>query len=294
MSVNTTETSIRHAQLLRESRPFIHALHGQTVVVGFLGATLSDLSMRLQWMQDIALLALLGARPLLVHGVPWSGHAEQPSPAAQRAAMTEVNVDLVRLLNREGARAVGLNGQDAHWALASDQNEQGLLDADTALIQALLAGGMIPALMACAPDVNEAWHSLPSERFAAQVAQRLQARALVLVSEEAPSLWAGMSDGMMDRRGAATWLAAHERDESALAMRAAMAAADGGVSTVHWVDAHGQGGLIAELLTSEGEGAVLCRRGSTQVLNDTARYFSHADSVIRPNFVAEHKWVVRF
>ncbi|TDR72053.1 acetylglutamate kinase [Paludibacterium purpuratum] len=294
MSKVSGSTPTRQALLLRESLPFVQALHGQTVVIGFLGDALFDVPTRVRWMQDIALLALLGARPLLVHGAPRMRVGEQESPAAMRAAMSEVNFDLVRLLNREGVRAVGLTGQDARWAQASEQASQGLRESDMSLMTLLQTSGMIPALMACAPDANGHLHPLPPERFAAQVALRLCARSLVLVSEGDLLQQAGVQPGIIDRRALSAWLAVHERDALEPEVCAARDAVDLGVSTVHLVDAAECGGLISELMTNEGVGTVLCRRGRDQMLNDTARYFARSDSVIRPNFVAEHKWVVRF
>jgi len=290
--MNQTAIDAPHAHCLSESLPFVQAMHGQTVVIGLPGEILSDEGMREYLTQDIALLSLLGVRPVVVHGMP----DPQADPAASYSGMAALNTDIVRRLNRDGVRAVGLEGQDAHWATAtrSGVEPQGLTQADMTLINLLQANQMVPVLMSCAPDADGDLRILRPERFAAQLALRLNAHSLMLVSGHDILHKAGLKKGIADRRVLSEWLAKHADQEAAREIRAAMDAVDRGVPTAHLVDASERGALMTELMTNEGTGTVLCRRSGTQVLADTARYFIEADSVIRPNFVAERKLVVRF
>lgn len=302
----SADTQARHAQILGESLPFVQAMHGQTVVIAFLGQLLFDPAMRQRLVQDVALLALLGIRPVIVQGAAPHFHApvsttvgmmsREAATQVTRASIAEINLELVRQLNREGVRAVGLSGQDAHWATAvMDDTDSPRLDKiDPSLLILLQSNQMVPVLMSLAPTADEHDYLVQPERFAAQLAQALHAHSLLLVSNGDLLQQAGIPDGPVERRDMADWLSSHAAAKPASEIRAALEAIDRGVPTVHLLDANAPSAIVAELLTNEGVGTVLCRRSGAQLLADTARYFHDADSVIRPNFIAERKGVVRF
>ena len=56
------------ARIISEALPAIRRLHGQTVVVKYGGAAMTDEALKAAVMGDIALLHYVGIRPIVVHG----------------------------------------------------------------------------------------------------------------------------------------------------------------------------------------------------------------------------------
>src|SRR5437764_13965766 len=120
------------AEVLIEALPYLREFYGKTVVVKYGGNAMIDDRLKEQVMQDIALMHYVGIRPILVHG----GGPEISSLMKQMwheptfvgglrvtdAATMEIvemaltgktNKGIVALLNKQGAKAVGLSGKDA-------------------------------------------------------------------------------------------------------------------------------------------------------------------------------------
>ena len=290
-----------HARLLADSLPFVRAMHGQTVVIALLGQVAYNPAHRQALAQDIALLALMGLRPVLVHGgapqfqlTPAARPSDLPQRAAvqiARAAMHEINVELVRLLSREGAHAVGVNGQDLR-CVGSDAQHIDQLDTD--YLALLKAHETVPVVMPLALDADYNHILLSPEQLGSLLAAQLSAHSFLMVGEEGALQHADIGDGLLGRGDLQSWLSSHEGAPIASEVEAALSALNHGVPTVHLIDGVKPGALVAELLTNEGTGTIICRRTSPQLLADTARYFHDCDSAVQPGFVAERKRVVRF
>ncbi|QNM94719.1 acetylglutamate kinase [Chitinimonas koreensis] len=298
----------QRAQSLTDSLPYVRSLHGHTVVIVCGGRSSFDPQARQALAQDVAMLALLGARPVLVHGgMPdiklmqpgRPGDGQEPLRQVTRAALTEINFELVRLLDQQGVKAVGTSGRDAHAVTAGAVRQIGRMaeatSLDPSLLALLQANGLVPVLMPLAPDADGYDQPLAPEQLGSLLAQRLSAAKLVLIGDDRIRLQQeGIEAGITGRPALEEWLRMHERSEAADMVRAALGAIDHGVAAVHLVGAMQPGELLTELLTEEGHGTVLCRRTGPQVLADSGRYFQDCDSVIRPDFTATRKCVVRF
>ena len=58
----------QHAGVLIEALPYLKQFYGKTIVVKYGGNAMIDEDLKMQVMQDIALLHYVGIRPILVHG----------------------------------------------------------------------------------------------------------------------------------------------------------------------------------------------------------------------------------
>jgi len=123
----------QHAAVLIEALPYLKQFYGKTIVVKYGGNAMIDEDLKMQVMQDIALLHYVGIRTILVHGggpeisamMKQMGH-ESTFIAGLRvtdATTMEIvemvltgktNKAIVTMLNRQGAKAVGLSGKDAN------------------------------------------------------------------------------------------------------------------------------------------------------------------------------------
>ncbi|MBZ5789335.1 acetylglutamate kinase [Burkholderia contaminans] len=289
-----TQTSRRVAGLAR-SLPFMQALHGQTVVIADGGAA-GDVRARQAFAQDVALLALTGVRPIVVQGGPAASGSQ--SIHAVHAAMAGVNHELVRLIGSHGAKAIGIDGHDGGLLVASadsDRTDTGTVARfDGTALNAFLENGLVPVVMPVAPDDAGHDHLLRAERLGSLFAQRTGAVTLVMMVESALLRELGELAGLYGITELEQWLAEHPAATAAPCVRDALDALAHGVQNVHLADIGQPESLIDELLTEEGSGVVFCRRGNTDLLSETRRYFADSASVLRDGFSVEQKQVVRF
>ena len=289
-----TPTSRRVAGLAR-SLPFMQALHGQTVVIVEGGAA-SDARARHAFAQDVALLALTGVRPIVVQGVPAASGTQ--SIHAVHAAMAGINHELVRLIGSHGAKAIGIDGHDGGLLVASTHSDgtdtSAVARFDGTALNALLENGLVPVVMPVAPDDAGHDHLLRAEQLGSLFAQRTGAVTLVMMVDSALLRELGELAGLYGITELEQWLAEHPAATAAPCVREALDALAHGVQNVHLADIGQPESLIDELLTEEGSGVVLCRRGSTDLLSEIRRYFADSASVLRDGFSVEQKPVVRF
>ena len=64
-------TAAQKARVLAEALPFIRAFHASTLIIRFGGGAMADPALREGFARDVALLRLVGMRPIIVHGGGW-------------------------------------------------------------------------------------------------------------------------------------------------------------------------------------------------------------------------------
>ena len=132
------------AQILIEALPYIRKYAGKTVVIKYGGNAMINESLKDAVMQDIVLLSSVGVRIVLVHGGGpeitelltrlgiesrfVNGLRYTDGETAQVARMVlagKVNKELVARINKSGARAVGLCGDDGDLFRVSKLESEG-------------------------------------------------------------------------------------------------------------------------------------------------------------------------
>jgi len=124
------------AGLLAEALPYIRAYRGKTLVIRFGGNAMADPDLKAGFARDVALLRLVGMKPIVVHGGGWRVDqlmqqmgievrrhhgirvTDEPTLTVIEMALGELNQELAGLINRHGGRAVGLDGQDGAFIRA--------------------------------------------------------------------------------------------------------------------------------------------------------------------------------
>ncbi len=119
--------------ILAEALPYLRAFHGKTIVVRFGGKAMSDPALKAGFARDVALLRLVGMKVVVVHGGGWGidelmrkmghevqryrGHrvTDERAMTLVEMALSELNQELTSIINREGGRAVGVDGQDGRF-----------------------------------------------------------------------------------------------------------------------------------------------------------------------------------
>lgn len=121
---------LEKANVLIEALPYIRQFNGKKIVVKYGGSAMTDSSLKKSVIQDVALLKLIGMKPIIVHGggkeiskwVKMSGQEPQfingmrvtDSQTMEIAEMVlnKVNKDLVQYMESNGVKAAGISGKD--------------------------------------------------------------------------------------------------------------------------------------------------------------------------------------
>jgi len=298
-------TPLDKGSILAEALPYLRAFHGKTIVVRFGGQAMADARLKAGFARDVALLRLVGMKVVVVHGGGWGidelmrkmghearryrGHriTDERTMTLVEMALSELNQDLVSLINREGGRAVGLDGQDGRFIRArpiappADDPDAPALgfvgdvdSIDTGLIELLLSRDFVPVVMPIGVAEDNTSYHINSDRLAGQVARALAAEKLVLMTNIAgilgrdgktvPILKASDADDLMRDR------IVHGGMEPRLV--AAVRAVREGVRSVHIIDGSVPNALLLEVLTAEGVGTAVRSDAAANFFGDTKAY----------------------
>ena len=283
-------TPSQKATTLAEALPYLRAFQNKTIVVRFGGEAMANPALKAGFARDVALLRLVGMKIVVVHGGGWGidklmremgteprryrGHriTDADTLNVVEMALSELNQELTSLINQEGGRAVGLDGQDGRFIHARsmprpaddpDAPDLGYLgdvaSIDTKLIELLHSRHFVPVVMPIGVDDDGNAYHINSDLLAGRLARALSAEKLVLMTNIA---------GVLDRDGKlAPILTASEADallrdgviHGGMVPRvtAALHAVREGVRSVHIIDGSVPSALLLEILTAEGVGTAL-------------------------------------
>ncbi len=290
------------AGILAEALPYLRAFNGKTLVIRFGGHAMADPALKAGFARDVALLRLVGMKPIVVHGGGWGidelmrqmgiesrryrGHriTDERTLNVVEMALSELNQELTSLINQHGGRAVGLDGQDGRFIRArpmappdDDPNAPDLghlgdvESIDTALIELLLSRNFVPVIMPIGVAADGTTYHINSDILAGRLARALEAEKLVLMTNIA---------GVLGRDGQLAHILTASAAEALLSdhvvhggmeprVIAALRAVREGVRSVHIIDGGVPSALLLEVLTADGVG--------TAVRADTGSHF-FADS----------------
>jgi acetylglutamate kinase len=290
------------ARVLAEALPYIRAFHGTTLVIRFGGHAMADPALREGFARDVALLRLVGMKPIVVHGGGWrvdelmakmgiesrryhgARITDERTLTVVEMALSELNQELVGLINRHSGRAVGLDGQDGRFIRARPlQAEAGGPDLgfvgavegiDTGLIDLMLSRNFIPVVMPIGVGKDGTAYHINSDLLAGQVARALKAEKLILMTN---------IDGVHGRDGKLVYILNASEARTLLRddvvqggmrprLTAALEAVDEGVRSVHIIDGGVPSALLLEVLTAEGVGTAVRSDAGPSFFEDSRAY----------------------
>lgn len=273
------------AGVLVEALPYMRTYRGRTVVVKIGGLALDDPAMAALVAGDLALLAMVGIRLVVVHGggpqisEAMSAAGLEPmfvdglrvtdDPAVdvvRRVLMGSINPDLVARLNRFGLAAVGVAGSDGDVLSAmrttgprgQDLGRVGkIVEVEPRLLQTLLDQGFVPVVSSIAADPDGEPLNVNADEVAGAVAGALRASKLVYLTNVE-----GLYRDFGDEESLISELKAGELEgmlpELSEGMRpkalSAVGALRAGVDKVHMLDGRVEHALLLEIFTEDGIG----------------------------------------
>jgi len=284
------EQTIEKAAVLVEALPYIQKFRGDTVVVKFGGSIMeSEIGYR-NILKDVAFMECVGLRPVLVHG---GGKAvskrmrEQQIPSdflhglrvtgaesinvVENVLNGEVNPHLVDILESYGGKARGIHGEDIlrvkkHTGTDPDTGQEldwgfvgKVIRVDVEPIVAFLDADIVPVITPLGRGEDGQLYNVNADEVANAVAQALQARKLVFLSDVP-----GLLKDPDDKSSLITSLKTGEVEDlinrGIIAggmlpkIQGAVDALKAGVHKVHLIDAALPHSLLLELYTDQGVG----------------------------------------
>jgi len=197
------------AAILIEALPYIREFAGATIVVKYGGNAMTDPGLALHFAEDMVLLHAVGIRPVVVHG----GGPQIGAMLAKLGIKTEfrdglrvtdaatldvarmvlsgkVNRDIVSALNRHGAVAVGISGEDANLIVAGELDpDLGFVGdvqrVNPAIVESLLAQQLIPVVSTIGSDADGQAYNINADTVAAALAGALGAEKVIYLTDVA-------------------------------------------------------------------------------------------------------------
>ena len=284
--MNHLDAALR-AQIISEALPSIRSLSGQTVVIKYGGAAMTDDALKAAVMGDVALLHYVGILPIVVHGggpeisklsqqlgletqfVDGMRVTDAETMRVTEMVLGQIGKGIAHTLGEKGAPAVGLAGKDAGLLRAKKmegERDYGLVgeieSVDVTVIRAIQNGGMVPVITPVAPGADGQTYNVNADVGAAAIAQALGASKLLLLTDVA-----GVYRDFADKSSLVAEMTTLQADEliasGALSkgmipkVQCCVDAVRGGVARAHIVDGRAPHSLLIELFTDAGAGTMI-------------------------------------
>lgn len=279
------------AATLAEALPWLEEFSGAIVVIKYGGSAMADPNLQKSFASDIVFLKRVGLKPVVVHG-----GGPQISQMLDRLGVetefvtglrvtTPETMDVVRMvltgqvqrevvghINRHGALAIGMSGEDADLFTARrrttnpDGNEVDLgqvgdvVAVDASFVRTILEDGFVPVVSSVARGQDGRAYNVNADTAAAALAVELGARKLVMLTDVPGvySHWPDTSKVISQISVAQLRAKLPTASEGMIPkLTACVNAVEGGVGEAHILDGRVVHALLLEVFTDAGLGTLV-------------------------------------
>ena len=195
------------AEILVEALPYIRKYNGKVIVIKYGGNAMINEELKMQVMEDVALLHLIGVKVVLVHG----GGPEisdmlkkigkeavfvdglrvtdaETVDVVQMVLAGKINKTLVKLLEAKGGKAMGISGIDGHMIQCKVKDERlgfvgEITDINVQPILDLLEKDYIPVVSTVGCDMDGHTYNVNADTAAASIAGAMKASRLITMTD---------------------------------------------------------------------------------------------------------------
>lgn len=274
------------ASILVEALPWIKHAYGRTVVIKYGGAAMTDPALRDRVAEDIVLMKLVGANPVVVHGggpeitalmrrldLPvefFDGQRVTDDDAMEVVKMVlvgKVNKEIVSAINAHGRYAVGLSGEDGGLVTATQHDARlgrvgDVSSVDATVLTNLIEDGFIPVVASVAAGDDGGSFNVNADIVAGELAGALGADKVVFLTDVD-----GLYRDFSDKGSLISALTPQEAQELVQAdlleggmipkVGACLRALRNGVRRAHILNGTIPHSVLLELFTAEGIGTMI-------------------------------------
>ncbi len=197
----------QRAEVITQALPYIQKYHDKIIVVKYGGNAMISEDLKMQVMEDIVLLWLIGVKPVLVHG----GGPEisemlkkvgkksefvdglrvtdkETAEIVQMVLAGKINKQLVNLLGEHGGNAVGISGIDGHLIEAEVKDERlgfvgEITNVNVQPILDLIEKGYIPVVSTVGCDNEGNVYNINADTAASYIAGAMKAERLITMTD---------------------------------------------------------------------------------------------------------------
>nr|WP_298512199.1 acetylglutamate kinase [uncultured Marvinbryantia sp.] len=296
--MESMENWLQKAQVLNEALPYIQRFHGKIMVVKYGGSAMVDHELKKSVIRDVALLKLVGFRPIIVHGggkeiTKWVNKAgletrfvnglrvtDKETMEIAEMVLNKINKGLVSMMEKLGVHAVGVSGKDGTLLKVDKKLSKGqdigyvgeIKEVNTELLEKLLNDDFVPVI--CPIGSDDAYHSynINADDAACAIASAMGASKLAFLTDIE-----GVYRNPLDKSSLISEMTIPEAEEflaSGMAgggmlpkLQNCIEAMKAGVSRVHILDGRIEHCLLLEFFTDRGVG--------TAIISDTEKRYYH-------------------
>ena len=275
------------ASVLSEGLPYIRKFKDKIIVVKYGGAAMTDPSLKESFSRDIALMKLVGMKPVIVHGGgPQIGKelekagieskfenglrvTNKPTMNIVKKILgTQINHEITRLIKKFGGNAISFNHSKYQIVNATkksfeDGTDLGLvgevIKIRTSDLKKSLRDGFIPVIAPIGVSKNDEFLNINADEVAGEVAQALKAEKLILLTDVKGI---GDSDNKLISKislskGQKILKEKFIKGGMTPKLLSALSARRSGVKSCHIIDGRVPHAVLLEVLTEEGVGTMI-------------------------------------
>lgn len=286
--MDTMENWLQKANVLIEALPYIQRFQGKTIVVKYGGSAMVDHELKKNVIRDVALLKLVGFRPIIVHGggkeiTKWTKKlgietnfvnglrvTDKPTMEVAEMVLNKVNKGLASMMEKLGVHAVGICGKDGS-VLRVDKKLSGgkdigyvgeVKEVNTELLNTLLDHDFVPVICPIGSDDKYHSYNINADDAACAIATAVGAEKLVFLTDIE-----GVYRDPLDKSSLISELSVGEAEELMESgnvgggmlpkIQNCVDAIKAGVSRVHILDGRIEHCLLLEFFTNRGVGTAI-------------------------------------
>lgn len=280
------KSKIETVKTLFEALPFIKKFSNEKIVIKYGGSAQTSEELKLSFVQDIALLHLVGMKPIIVHGGGKSitnlltqlnietkfvdGQRVTTKEVLRVAEMVlsgEINKEIASLLNNQGTKAIGISGKDANLFEAMPKDFEnfgytGVIEhVNPEVVNKIIDDGFVPVVAPIAGSRSRKYSgfNINADLAASHLAVAMGARKVLFLTD---------TPGVLNNdKDLITNLSIEDcnrlKNDGTIhggmvpKVDACIDALKGGVKKAHIIDGRLEHSVLLEILTSAGVGSCI-------------------------------------
>ena len=274
------------ATVLSEGLPYIQKFYNKIIVVKYGGAAMTESFLKESFARDIALMKLVGMKPVIVHGGgPQIGEelkkagvtsefingqritTKSTMMVVKKVLGKNINKEIIKLLKKHGGHGLSFNHEEFKIIKASKKHNKevdlGYVGNVSRILktplQKALRSDYIPVIAPIGLNRKNDFLNINADSVAGKVAQALRAEKLILLTDVK-----GIGDSKNNliskislRKGQKLLKEDFIKGGMTPKLSAALEAKKNGVKSSHIIDGRVPHAVLLEVLTEEGVGTMI-------------------------------------
>ena len=277
----------QRVSILSEALPYIQSFSGRKIVIKYGGSVMEKDILKKAVFRDIALLASVGVRPIIVHGggpeinnwliklkikPKFEGGLrvtdEKTMEIVEMVLMGRVNKQIVRGINETGATSIGLSGLDGNLIQARKfkTSTHGFVGdiskINSSILDPLIDKGYIPVISSIGSSNNGISLNINADYVAGEIAAAINAEKLILLTDT-PGILKDLNNPKSLIRNLNLKQARKYIEENIISdgmkpkTECCIRAIAQGVKATHIIDGRIEHALLLEIFTDTGKGTMI-------------------------------------